>query len=217
MLGRVFDFLFPLECITCGAPGTHACRTCLADVPMAPRFWRPPELRASAAFAYGHPFVRQLLHDVKFERWTCARPALESLTRRWTAKVGSGFCSSETIVVPVPLHPRRLRERGFNQVSFLAEAVAASLRLRHEESWLSRTVRTRPQTDVENRAHNVEGAFHARLPSSVRDRPILLVDDVWTTGATMRACAKALRHAGAGQVFGFALAWGRGEKEKLRA
>ena len=217
MLGRVFDFLFPLECIACGAPGVHACRACLAGVPMAPRFWHLPELRASAAFAYGHPLVRQLVHDLKFERWTCARLALELLSRRWIAKVGSSFCPPDTIVVPVPLHPRRLRERGFNQASFLAETVAASLSLLYEESWLSRTVRTRPQTDAENRTRNVEGAFHARLPSSVRGRPILLVDDVWTTGATMCACAKTLRHAGAGQVFGFALAWGRGEKEKLRA
>ncbi len=216
MLGRVFDFIFPLECVACGAPGSHCCENCLSGVPMAPRFWQTPELRASAGFAYGHPLVRQLLHDLKFERWTCARRSLDVLARRWTAKVGGGFCLPDTIVVPVPLHPRRLRERGFNQASFLADTVASSLGLRRSDTWLSRTVRTKPQTEVDDRAGNVEAAFSARLPRSMRGRPILLIDDVWTTGATMRSCAKALRTAGAGTVQGFALAWGRGEKEKLR-
>ncbi|WKZ28955.1 MAG: phosphoribosyltransferase family protein [Patescibacteria group bacterium] len=216
MFGRVFDFLFPLECIACGASGAHACRACLASVPLAPQSWRLPELRASAAFAYGHPFVRRLLHDVKFERWTCARPALEALAGRWAVKVGKGFCPPETVVVSVPLHARKLRERGFNQAAFLADGIAATLGLRRGDAWLSRVVRTRPQTEAENRARNVVGAFHAQSSVSMRGRPVLLVDDVWTTGATMRECAKALRQAGAGQVFGFALAWGRGEKEKLR-
>ncbi|MFA5854662.1 MAG: phosphoribosyltransferase family protein [Patescibacteria group bacterium] len=214
MIGRVFDFIFPLECIACGASGSHCCESCLSSVPMLPRFWKEPELRASAAFAYGHPLVRRLLHDLKFEQWSCAERPLEVLVRQWCVKIGSGWCPPGTIVLPVPLHATRLRERGFNQAMMLANIVASSLGVPCREAWLTRSLRTKPQTDVENRAKNVATAFQARLPASAKGRSILLVDDVWTTGATMRSCAKTLRAAGAGSVQGFALAWGRGELHK---
>jgi ComF family protein len=211
MLGRVFDFIFPLECIACGRSGRHCCDACLSVVPIMPRFWNEPELRASAAFAYGHPLVRRLLHDLKFERWTCAENAIATCVRRWCVKIGTSWCPKEAIVLPVPLHESRLRERGFNQALLLSNVVAASLGAPCRDSWLKRNLRTKPQTGSKNRAENVAGAFWASLPSSAKGRPILLVDDVWTTGATMRECAKALRAAGAGSVQGFALAWGRGE------
>lgn len=213
MFGRVFDILFPLECIACGASGTHCCSACLSAVPIMPRFWNEPELRASAAFAYGHPLVRQLLHDLKFERWTCAEEAIAACVRRWCVKIGTGWCPKGAMILPVPLHETRLRERGFNQASMLAKAVSASLGAPCREAWLVRTARTKPQTSAEDRVGNVAAAFRARLPDSAKGRPILLVDDVWTTGATMRECAKALRTAGAGAVYGFAMAWGRGRKE----
>ncbi len=114
----------------------------------------------------------------------------------------------------MPLHPSRLRERGFNQAMMLAENVAASLAIPCREEWLVRISRTKPQTGVENRLENVASAFQARVPAQARGKPFLLVDDVWTTGATMRECAKTLRAAGAGPVSGFALAWGGGELHK---
>ena len=211
MLGRVFDFLFPLECIACGKVGTHCCEACVAMVPLSPRFWSEPGLRASAAFAYGHPLVRTLLHDVKFEGWTCVRPAISLLARKWAVKIGGGFCPWNAVVIPVPLHSSRLRERGFNQAAMLARAVADPLDMRVRESWLTRVIRTKPQTGSEDRERNVAAAFNARLPRSAAGLPILLVDDVWTSGATMRECAKALKTAGAGPVYGFALAWGNRE------
>ena len=129
-------------------------------------------------------------------------------------KIGTGWCPQGANVLPVPLHERRLRERGFNQASMLAKTAADSLGAAFRDTWLERIVRTKPQTGASDRAGNVASAFQARLPASAKGRPILLVDDVWTTGATMRECAKALRAAGAGPISGFALAWGRGELHK---
>jgi ComF family protein len=111
-------------------------------------------------------------------------------------------------VVPVPLHPTRLRERGFNQSVLLADAVALSLGLPLEQR-LVRVRETQHQvgSDSHQREANVRDAFGWRAPDAA-PRVVLLIDDVLTTGATMRACARALRAAGTQAVHGLALASG---------
>ncbi|HJV32970.1 MAG TPA: phosphoribosyltransferase family protein, partial [Patescibacteria group bacterium] len=207
------DVIFPLECVACGAPAAHVCAACLASVALAPRFFGAAPARTAAGYAYAHPLVRRLLHDAKYEGWRCALGPIETLMRRWAVK-SSGLFPEEAVVVPVPLHPSRLRARGFNQSEALARAYADATGRRTAEGILARIRRTRPQTETDDRAANVRGAFIARhLPASLRGRPFLLVDDVRTTGATMDGCAEALRAAGAGEVHGVALAWGSGTKE----
>ena len=106
------------------------------------------------------------------------------------------------VLAPVPLHRARLRQRGFDQAAWLARRVAARLRLRVAVGALARVRATRPQGDplVTSRAGNVRGAFAVRRAGAVDGRDVLLVDDVFTTGATARACARLLRAAGAQSV-----------------
>lgn len=216
-MGRVLDLIFPLECVACGASGTHACAECLAAISLSPRVFEDGGVRTAAGFAYAQPLVRRLLHDAKYEAWSCALAALETLTRRWAAKTG-GLFPADAVIAPVPLHPSRLRSRGFNQAHVLARAVAAATGRRVADGFLERARRTRPQTDVEDRRGNMRGAFVCRkLPAALRGRPFLLVDDVRTSGATMGECGAALREAGSGPVHGFALAWGSGRKGKDEA
>ncbi|HTK60235.1 MAG TPA: hypothetical protein VL283_03460 [Candidatus Baltobacteraceae bacterium] len=213
-MGRVLDIIFPLECIACGASGAHACSSCLASVAMAPRILEDRGIRTAAGFAYAQPLVRRLLHDAKYEGWTCALGPLQTLMRRWTLKA-SGLVPDGAVIASVPLHPSRQRARGYNQAEALAGAVAAAAGRARAEGFLERARRTRPQTDADDRRGNVRGAFACRaLPAPLRGRPFVLVDDVRTSGATMRECAAALRTAGAGQVLGLALAWGSGGKEE---
>lgn len=209
-MGRVLDLIFPLECVACGASGTHACAACLASVALSFRIFREGAVRTAAGFAYAHPLIRRLLHDAKYEGWNCALPALEALVRRALAKTG-GFFPPDAVVASVPLHPSRHRARGFNQAEALARAAAASTGHRLADGFLARVRMTRPQTGASDRAENVRRAFVCSpLPAALRGRPFLLVDDVRTSGATMRECASALREAGSGSVYGFALAWGNG-------
>jgi ComF family protein len=101
------------------------------------------------------------------------------------------------VVIPIPLHWTRRWWRGFNQSEVLARALAAELRLRCEPSWLRRARRTPQQTAQESptaRRENVHNAFTARPSAVVRDKTILLIDDVLTTGATASEAARALRH-----------------------
>jgi len=104
------------------------------------------------------------------------------------------------LVVPVPLHPRRLRSRGYNQSELLSRRFAKIRRLEHSASILERTRETPPQTALgrAERAKNVRKAFLAS--TEVGGRKVLLIDDVCTTGATIQECARALLKAGAAEV-----------------
>jgi ComF family protein len=112
------------------------------------------------------------------------------------------------VVVPVPLHRERQRERGYNQAALLSKPLAKRLRLPHRAVLLMRT-RARPDKQVlslEERWESVRGAFATRPDSQVDNLRVLLVDDVLTTGATLDACARVLRDAGAKSVIGLTVA-----------
>jgi len=117
--------------------------------------------------------------------------------------------SRATRIVPVPLHPDRERERGFNQAMALGRSLAALTGLPLDEWSLSRTLQTgrhRAGMDAEARRESVCDAFHVARPRLVEGESILLIDDVFTTGATVSACSAALNMAGAREVFVLTLA-----------
>jgi len=138
----------------------------------------------------------------------------ELLAATWDSLPQAGEIDS-CLIVPVPLHPSRRRERGFNQSEVLAVGLARALRRQRAEAaprvakdCLRRKRATPPQTglSVAARRENLRGAFEVIKPDAIRGRTIVLVDDVMTTGATLSACARALKHAGAAQVIGLTLA-----------
>ena len=104
--------------------------------------------------------------------------------------------------MPVPLHPRRRRERGFNQSELIARALGARTGCALCPGALVRRKDTAPQAELSaaERRRNVAGAFAVRQRAQVAGRVVVLVDDVWTTGATALACARILREAGAVEV-----------------
>jgi len=106
------------------------------------------------------------------------------------------------MAMPVPLHKKRLRLRGFNQALLLAHGVSLRFRIPLNYDNLVRTRYTRPQVELSGRerAENVRGAFDLIRSAEVCEKKILLIDDVFTTGATMNECAKVLKDAGAGSV-----------------
>jgi ComF family protein len=125
------------------------------------------------------------------------------------AAAGREPLNQSTTVMPVPLHPKRQRARGFNQASVLAQVLSKSLRLPLDEVSLSRVSWSeiyRAGLDVKGRRDTVEGAFVVIHPRLVAGEEILLVDDVFTTGATVSACAEVLIMAGAKSVFVLTLA-----------
>lgn len=162
----------------------------------------------TAAFEY-RGVVSRLIQKIKYKRveeiYEVVVEMVVSLGEFTVLERGSW------LVVGVPLHRRRVRERGFNQAELLARALAESFGWEHVEGVLVRRRYTKPQVKLEKseRLENVRGAFKIggrEAERLVRGRGVVLVDDVWTTGATMRECAKVLKRCGAGEVWGLVVA-----------
>ena len=206
----LLDLIFPARCAGCRArwsllcPScTERCRRLRSDPVGGSASRRLPSLTSTAGlYSYEAP-LREAIHIFKYRR----RQALAGPLGCLLLEALPGYAGRCQAVVAVPLHPSRLRERGFNQSILLGTAVAVALE-RPLLDGLERTRATDHQVGMDRPAReaNVRGAFAWRggpVPPAV-----LLVDDVVTTGSTMRECARVLRAAGAREVHGLALAGG---------
>ena len=144
--------------------------------------------------------MREALHAFKFGgRRGLAAPLGALLVEAMESRLPAGV---PAVLVPVPLHPRRERERGFNQASLLARRVGVAWGVPVRADVLIRAVATSSQTELDAPARraNVRGAFRLRRPELIAGRHVLLVDDILTTGATLSECAHCLREGGAANV-----------------
>jgi len=151
--------------------------------------------------------IHQGILDLKYRNLRSAAPALGGLLGQW---LRTNTVPGEALV-PVPLHHRRMRERGYNQSALLTKEVGTLMEMPVASGVLVRTRDTLPQVSLprEERSWSVEGSF--ACPEMVEEKSFILVDDVVTTGSTLSACASALKSAGASSVWGIALArQGRG-------
>jgi ComF family protein len=155
----------------------------------------PPFKRARALAVYDGP-PATAIKRLKFNRQMVYLPVMHSWLK---SPVGQEMAAAADLAVPVPLHTRRLKQRGFNQSLFLAQAFPD---LPLERDALVRMRHTRPQVGLnpKERRDNVKGAFEVALPERIRGKRVLLIDDLFTTGATVLECARVLRRAGAAQV-----------------
>ena len=196
---KATPFVTGLVCDICGTPlpgtedGTPVhCDDCLTIA-------RPWD-RGRAALVYkdnGRNLVLALKHG---DRLDLVRPAA-----KWMQAAAAPILRPGMLVAPVPLHWRRLLRRRYNQAALLSRAVAATAGLEHCPDLLIRTRRTPTQEgrDRDSRFANISGALalHPRRAARLAGRHVLLVDDVLTTGSTLRACAQALHEIGAAAIF----------------
>lgn len=221
------DLMYPPRCLACGALGTQVlCQACIEGFrpvgssicrhcgrPRAPGTKCPdcthaPAIHVKQARA---PWIfdgslREAIHALKYRRKKRLALPLGQMLASYLAADPFGPTAFDAIV-PVPLHPRRLRERGFNQAALLALEAARTLGVPMEEMLVrTRPTRTQVSLHVDERAANVRGAFHVVTPSRASGRSILLIDDVVTTLRTTDECARVLREAGCREVYVASLA-----------
>ena len=187
-------------CTCCGTPFqagvSHLCGACLAQ---------PPAFNlARSLFRYQEPLRSRIL-ALKFQHDLSLLPGLAALCRQ--AAACADFAEPDCIV-PVPLHPIRLRERGFNQAQHLARSCFPQWQERIAPHLLLRLEHSPPQTSLGGRARrrNLRGVFSLAKGMRITGQKVLVVDDVFTTGATVEACAQALKQAGAARIEVFTLA-----------
>ncbi|HET7472737.1 MAG TPA: ComF family protein [Candidatus Limnocylindrales bacterium] len=205
--GRLLDLAFPARCPGCGREGEPICAVCLPaldarlDLPPGipiglPSDIPPPLLQLEWCAAFSG-VVRHALHQLKYGGETrLAIPLGHAIARRWR-RAGAGG----DVIVPVPVHAERRRRRGYDQAELIARVAADDLALPYAPI-LARSRATTAQFDLDrsSRATNVRGAFALRgapRGEPLKDRWIVLIDDVVTTGATLSACAGPLLEAGA--------------------
>ena len=148
--------------------------------------------------------LRSYIHALKYEGHTdLARPLGHLLAHAYQQ-----YHMHTDLIVPVPLHVQRQKARGYNQAQLLAAACAEQLRLAWHHTLLTRVRATSSQVSLspQQRRQNVLHAFRCMQPQEVRNRRVLLIDDVCTTGATLEACSTPLIQAGAREVWGLVLA-----------
>ena len=189
------------RCILCGERlfsglAQSLCGECLTE--------RPPFAKASAYGSYDGG-LRELIHLLKYERVKPAADLLGRMLAEAVTDLAPDFGDDLPLVVPVPLHATKLRQRGFNQAELLAQKMAKQkplgLKLELGPKLLVRRRATESQVGYtrQQRIANLRGAFGADAAVSGKD--ILLIDDVFTTGTTVSECARVLRRAGAGKVW----------------
>lgn len=223
----VIDLLYPRNCVRCGVgspePLHHLCWDCLTDTPkVEPPFCvccgdpvageiqhdytcfacsrETPQFDFARSAARYEGAVGEALRSLKYES---ALWLADDLSELLLACVRAEYSDVEfDFVTPVPLYPPRRRARGFNQSALLGAALARRMKALYKERAVRRVRPTISQTGLTapQRAANVSGAFQAGLFARLIGKRILLVDDVMTTGATVNACAGALRKSGAASV-----------------
>ena len=219
-VGRVvLEVIFPSRCVGCGTYGSFLCQSCQAELPRArpprcPICWQPqrqgvpcsrcheerPAFQGARSLYLYEGAAREAVHALKYNYLSALAQPMAQLMARYVEEEED---IEADLLVAVPLYARRQRLRGYNQSALLARELSRLCGLPLAGRGLARRRNTPPQArsvDAEARKRNVADAFIADR-RRVEGKRVLLIDDVMTTGATLDACARALRQAGAASVW----------------
>jgi competence protein ComFC len=210
---NILDIVFPETCLSCGKDGSYLCKTCLLQSPAAEREtlewiyplfdYRHPAIKKSITFFKykGRKNLVDVLADVVYERM------IEELSE---LKRMENF--ENPLIIPVPLSPRRYKERGFNQSEVLARKIIEKDKEKIFTLVTNALVKTKDtpnQADIKDRGErlkNLSGSFALKDNSLIKDKNIILIDDVTTTGTTLLEARKILKQGGAKKVIAFTVA-----------
>lgn len=212
-LNTILDIIFPVNCISCGKNGADLCIKCLADSPPAEREraeWIFP------FFDYRHPPIKKSIWLLKYKgKKKLAGIFAEVIHNRILEELADMAVLEnfrEPLLIPIPLAPKRKRERGFNQAEIICKRLVEldkNINFKLEKNILIKPTDTEHQALIKNRNQrlkNIIGSFVIKNKQLIKDRNIILLDDVTTTGATLNEARKILKQAGAKKVIAFCIA-----------
>ncbi|MCD6528401.1 ComF family protein [bacterium] len=229
------DLFFPRFCIGCGQEGTHLCQDCQSLIEILDRQYCPFCSQAKVVFdgktcplcrkskhlsglffatSYQNPLVKKMISLFKYHFIKELSQPLASLiiTHFQILSKAPNFLDKEKkkefILIPIPLHKKQLKTRGFNQAEELAKEISSFLEIPLINNTLLKIKETLPQVKLgrEKRKENIKGAFFLKNPHLIKGKRILLIDDVFTTGSTIEEAACLLKKAGAKEVWGVTVA-----------
>lgn len=226
-LNELVKKLDPPRCLSCRLPGSFICETCSTYTPYLEQPLCPVCTRPAVA-GFTHPRCRSrycldrlfvpfryrgviavAIKKLKYKEVTTLADFLANLIVEEMTEEGFQF-GSQSIIIPVPLHRLKLLERGYNQAGLLGNSLGKRLGIRVVTGVLKRIRETPTQTKLKGkeREKNVKNAFAVDLKKvdSIFGKDILLVDDVFTTGATLRECGRILKHSGARYIYAVTVA-----------
>lgn len=233
----VLDLLFPKRCLGCGKWGKYICPQCSSVIRIIePSKGKCPVCEKQAIDGFTHPHCRTKYGIDGLTSFFCydgvVKKAIKQIKYRYTFDIvgelidsipdssfsvfekirNSQFVIGNCVLVPIPLHPSRFRDRGFNQAEVIARALGKQLQIPVKTDLLIRTKKTIPQVEMKDRdtrLANMKDVFAIKNSSAMKqcnNVAICLIDDVFTTGATLRSAASVLKHAGAKVVWGITIA-----------
>lgn len=228
----ILDILFPRFCLNCSKEGNYLCPDCASLISISDRQYCPfcsepkivfggrtcPRCRRTKklsglyyATSYADFLPRKIIKKFKYEPFAkeLAEP-LSSLIISYLINLNKLADFADFFTIPIPSHRKKLKQRGFNPAEEIGKKITKVLKIPLLNEVLVKTKPTAAQADLqrEERLENIKGVFHCQRPELIAGKKILLIDDVFTTGATMEECATELKKAGAKEVWGMAVARG---------
>lgn len=239
IINYALDTVFPVKCLGCGvfSPKNrqeYLCKSCLRTIPLkktgecigckrtSPAGKTCYECRDSnpidnllVVSDYKNHLIEKLLKVFKYNFVVEASESLNPLIKKYISHLnkykGLSIVEGNPLIVPIPLHPKRLNWRGFNQAEIIAGIISNLTHLETMGDLLLKSGQSKPQAEIEEkveRLKNMKQKFKLSSPEKIRGRTIILVDDICTTGATLNEAASILKSSGASKVIGFVIARG---------
>jgi len=219
----LLDLIFPKRCVACGRLGDYLCREDAEKITSAKSFCPVCQKGAVGGttharckqklsldgliciFDYGSP-IKELIHEMKYRFVQDLQTVVQKELTKMKQLDGYDFKGFE--LLPIPQHKKRENWRGFNQTEILGKLVAKRLKITPQTEVLAKAKETKPQVELKRkeRLKQMSGAFALEPAVSVLGKKFIIFDDVWTTGATLKAAASVLKRKGAAKVWGVAFA-----------
>lgn len=203
----LLDIFFPKSCLECGNSGKYICKDCLLKVePANTRYFKIGDLASlSSIWAY-KGVVRKAILRLKYN---FATDIADDLVEIFLDNFNKNMYK-KAVLIPIPLHSKREKWRGFNQAEVLGRPISTGISWEYEQNLLTRKLASKQQVGLHKneRMRNIRGKFavNKKIASKLnKNTQIILFDDVWTTGATMREAAKTLKQAGYKNIHGLTI------------